>query len=683
VASGRPAFRPDIEGLRGVAILLVVLFHAGVPALAGGFVGVDVFFVLSGFFITGLLVREMEDTGTVDVNGFWGKRSLRLLPALLLVLGATLAGVMLLYTPIDRAAIAGAARSVALYSGNMEFAQAHVNYFNSGENPLLHTWSLAVEEQFYFVWPLLVLLGAWALSRRSAEEREVDAAGRKWMLIGIAVVGAISFGASIWVTQSAQMWAFFAMPTRIWEFALGGATALMLGESSETSDRAPTIIQVAGLVAVGLAVVLYDQSTPYPGIAAALPAVGAVGLIAGGHRAPGSFVTRALSVEPLQFFGRLSYAWYLWHWPLVGLAAVLNPDIGVWGKLAWTGAALGLAWLTYWFVEQPARNGGRLSRIPGEWLGPVALGASIAAAGVSHVAMSLAQRSVSRGPQKVFAAAREDRVYDNCWTNSLDEFTEPCVIGDPNSSTVLALLGDSHAQHWTAGLDRAGKEHGWKILVTVKGGCPVADMPEVMNGYRSKQWYAECARFREAMVQRIIAAKPSAVILSNWDHYVVAKGSYSGWQVTPDVWRDGLRRTYSRFTSAGIKTIVIRGTPRTYFDVPGCLSRKEARLPGARSCTYERSKAFSPAAVRAQTDAARGLPIRFVDMNSEICATATCATMQSGIVQFTDDNHLAATFSRSLGPVLGAEISSALHGRFVQPSVVRSLAELVAASTLR
>jgi peptidoglycan/LPS O-acetylase OafA/YrhL len=639
--------------------------------------------VLSGFFITGLLVREVEETGTVDVTAFWGKRALRLLPALFLVLGATLAAVMLLYAPIDRPPIAGISRSVALYSGNIDFARNDVNYFSSGENPLLHTWSLAVEEQFYFVWPLLIMLGAYAFTKRRESAPDEDGVGRRRMLIGIAIVGAISFGASMWLTQTSQPWAFFGMPTRIWEFALGGAVALMIGESTEPTNQAAWI-QGTGLVTVALAVWLYDGGTPYPGLAAALPAIGAVGLLAGGHRAPNSLVSRTLSIAPLQVLGRLSYAWYLWHWPLVGLGAVLNWEIGVWGKLAWSGAALLLAWLTYWLVEQPARNGGRLARIPTQWLGPVALGASVAAAGVSHAAMKLAERRVAMADQKAFFAARNDRVADECWATTIDEYQGPCVIGDKNSSTVLVLLGDSHAQHWVAGLDRAGKERGWKILAMVKGGCPVADMPELSKG-RASRWYRECGRFREAMLQRIVAMKPTAVILSNWDHYVQVPGRDTHWDVPASAWQRGLRRTYSRLTSAGITTIAMRGTPRTWFDVPSCLSRRAAGLPFARACEYNRAESLVPVAIAAQYAAARGLPITFVDMNDQICATRMCSVMKQGIVVFTDDNHLTVSFSRALGSILADRIAEAAQattgGR--RSEVIRTLSELIAASRLR
>src|SRR3954471_13380248 len=192
----RPQHRPDLEGLRGVAILLVVLFHAGVSPLQGGFVGVDVFFVLSGFFITGLLLREQEQSGDIDLTAFYGRRALRLLPPLLLVVLVTLCAVMTLYAPIDRAPIAGTARWVALYSANIDFARGAVDYFSSGENPLLHTWSLAVEEQFYFVWPLLLVFVTtfYAATNTAKSPRRVIA----WM----ATAGTLSFVASVWLTNT-------------------------------------------------------------------------------------------------------------------------------------------------------------------------------------------------------------------------------------------------------------------------------------------------------------------------------------------------------------------------------------------------------------------------------------------------------------------------------------------------
>jgi len=656
MAGQRPAFRPDIEGLRGVAILLVVLFHARVPAFAGGFVGVDVFFVLSGYFITGLLVRERETSGDVRLGEFYGRRALRLLPALLVVLFATLAIVMTIYAPIDRAEIAGTARAVALHAGNVEYARTAVNYFGSGDNPLLHTWSLAVEEQFYLVWPLLLVVMVPLLVRDDVDPR----AERRTMLTYVAGFGILSFIASVWLTAVAQPWAFFGMPSRIWEFALGGALALTLPGREAPSERTAMALQALGLVALALAVATYDRATPYPGIAALLPALGACALIAGGAWAPESAISRALGAAPLRWLGRVSYAWYLWHWPLVGLAAVLDPSIGAAGRVVWSALALVPAWLTYRFVERPMRSGGA-SRIADRWVAPAALLASVAAALVAHAAMRSAQVRVAQPDQRPFAAARDDRIAPDCWSPSVED-AKHCAFGDVGSSTVVALLGDSHAQHWLAGLDVAGRAHRWRIDAMVKGGCPVADMSE-LGGARFTRYYRECARYREAMLRRIVAMRPAAVVLASWDHYIPPDGRIEDWQVTPEMWRRGLRRTYERLVAAGIPVIAIRDVPRTGFDAPACLSRRAAALPFARECVYARRSSLVPRAIEAQDAAARGLPVHVIDMNDQVCATARCPVVQRGVIVFTDDNHLTASFSRSVAPTLGERIARAISFR--------------------
>ncbi len=220
------------------------------------------------------------------------------------------------------------------------------------------------------------------------------------------------------------------------------------------------------------------------------------------------------------------------------------------------------------------------------------------------------------------------------------------------------LLGDSHAEHWLGGLDRVGRERGWKIVAMVKGGCPVASTAELANGRRAG-WYRECERYHEWRVRRTLALRPAAVILSSWDHYVPVEGRASGWEVSPDAWRRGLRQTYERLSAAGLRTVAIRGTPRTWFDVPACLSRRAAGAPLAGDCGYDRRESRSAAASDAQTAAARGLPVRLVDMNDQICATARCGVERNGTVVFTDDNHLTASFTRSLAPALGARLAAA------------------------
>jgi peptidoglycan/LPS O-acetylase OafA/YrhL len=645
------AFRPELEGLRGIAILLVVLFHAGVRSVSGAFVAVDVFFVLSGYFITLQLVRELDDTGSVDVSAFYRKRAIRLLPVLLIVLMATLALVMTLYAPIDRPLIASHARAVALYSSNVELARSAVDYFSTQDNPLLHTWSLAVEEQFYLLWPLLfvALVRVFALG---GGDEIVAAERRRRLEMALALVGGASFIAALFTLQSSQPWAYFGLPSRVWEFAFGGLIAVRMANVT-TENRRANALQAIGLAAIAIPVFVYDRLTPHPGWPTLVPVLGTALLIAAGTST--SALHRALSWRPLQELGRLSYGWYLWHLPLVGVGVALDANIGVPGKLAWSFAALGLAWLTYRFVEQPARAG-TLGGMPKAWVMPVAIGASVVAAVIAHLAFGVASRQASAMPQKLFAAAREDRMRHDCWATTLDDPRGACEFGDTKAKTTIALIGDSHAEHWLGALDRAGKERGWKIVAMVKGGCPVADVSLIHP--RRKRHYTECGRYREAMVRRTIAMRPDAVILSSWDHYVPVDGRGDSWQVTLDEWRDGLRRTYARFDAAGITTIAFRGTPRTWFDVPLCHSRRSAQLPGAWDCTVARGEAFSVPGRVAQTEAAMGLRVTLLEMNDIVCPGQRCATMRNGIVMYTDDNHLTASFSRSMAPQLGARLAA-------------------------
>jgi peptidoglycan/LPS O-acetylase OafA/YrhL len=646
----RANFRSDIEGLRGIAILLVVAFHAGVLWTAGGYVGVDVFFVISGFFITGMLAREVSSTGDIDLTDFYARRARRLLPAFLLVVLATIAIALWLYAPIDQRPIAADARVVALSSGNILFARTAVNYHAASENPFLHTWSLAVEEQFYLVWPLLFLFVGRAYGSAGATRRR--------LITWVSLAGGISFLASLWVTRVAQPWAFFGMPTRLWEFALGGVAALAV--SPETRRCGGGLLQLAGLLCIGFAALVFNDATPYPGIAALVPTLGTVALLVGGERAPSSAITRLLETRWLRWLGKLSYTWYLWHWPLVGVAAVIDWEIGVGGRIAWSVAALGLAWLTHRFVEEPARRGTLLRDRP-QLLNAAALAATVVVAMIAHGAISIAERNTSSPEQRRYAAARRDGMAHDCWGSLLENATAPCVFGDTTAQTTVVLMGDSHAEHWLPALDRIGRERSWKVIAMVKPACPVAAVEELVSS-RLKRQYTECTRWRRATLRRIVSLRPDAVILASDDHYVPADGERSASGVTPASWRDGLRRTYGALSRAGLSTVVIRDVPRVGFDVPACLSRRASNAPfNEKRCEYDRERSLMRRAVEAQSDAARGLPrVSIVDMNDRICSSERCPVVQRGAIVYRDGDHLTATFSEGEAPVLGERIRAAL-----------------------
>jgi peptidoglycan/LPS O-acetylase OafA/YrhL len=680
--TSRPSIRADLEALRGLAVVLVVAYHAGVPALAGGFVGVDVFFVLSGYLATRLLVREYAATGTIDVAAAYGRRALRLLPALWAVVAATLALAWALLPPIDRADVAATARAVVLGTANHHFAREAVDYFASADSPFLHTWTLGVELQVSLLWPplllLLATLGAWGAARRRGGVAD-DAARRADGLLrgmgpGLALVGLGSLVAAVRLTEAAPAWAFFGTAARAWEFAAGGLLALAL-----TADAAPAAAatpgvrtggwwaQAAGLGLLALVVALYDRAMPYPGLAALLPVAGALAVVAGGARGAGPLAGDGRLLGLLRALGGLSYAWYLWHWPLVVIGVALAPGLGTGGRLAWSLAALGPAWLTRRWIERPARHA-PLGRSPW-WPAAAAAASLVAAAGIGALRDGAARRA--RAPdQRAWVVARRDRVRHACWAEASAVVARPgCTFGDPRGTVTVALFGDSHAEHWLAALDRLGRERGWRVVLLVKGGCPVADAPELMG--RRRAWRGrECRRHREAAIRRLVALRPAVAVLSSWDEYV-ARDEGEGAEraahprVPPASWERGLARTYGRLAAAGVPVVALRGTPRTGFDVPACLSARTDARPFAPACTYAREDGLHAAARVAQdravrTLAARGLPVRAVDMADRVCAASPCPVVQGGQVVFTDDNHLAAGFTRASAGVLGARLDAAL-----------------------
>jgi peptidoglycan/LPS O-acetylase OafA/YrhL len=305
-APARPPFNAELQGLRAIAILLVVAYHAQHSLVPGGYVGVDVFFVISGFLITGLLAREAEATRTVQLTRFYARRARRLLPAAMLVLIATVVMVGPTLPPFELKAFSSVAISTALYVGNFWFAHMATDYLRAGEShisPLLHYWSLCVEEQFYLVWPSLVLLALWA-SRRTRRVGSV-------LTVTLLAVGVLSFMTSILATRIAHPWAFFAMPARAWEFACGGVTGLIVDARGSGSARFANTLAAVGIACVVGAAFWFDDQTSFPGYAALLPVLGASLVLAVTTRERGTAVTSFLRLRPLQILGDLSYSWYL------------------------------------------------------------------------------------------------------------------------------------------------------------------------------------------------------------------------------------------------------------------------------------------------------------------------------------------------------------------------------------
>jgi peptidoglycan/LPS O-acetylase OafA/YrhL len=668
--SSPSGFRADVEGLRGLAILLVVVYHGGLLRLHGGFIGVDVFFVLSGYLITGILAREAASAGRVDFVEFYARRMRRLLPAAGVVLLATLLAAWFVYSPLEQYDVTRSTRWAALYLANVRFAAQALDYHaaESALNPLLHTWSLAVEEQFYLVWPLFFAAAVGVLRPWGPQRAFPSQVALRRGVIAVGVASAVSFALALWQTSASQPWAFFGLPARAWEFGVGALVAVRIRRFTLLPARFTPWLAWAGLGMVLGGGFLYTASTPFPGVAALAPVVGTLALLVAGEAEAASLVRRGLCSPPMQAFGRLSYSWYLWHWPVLVLASAVLGPLTVWQRLACLVLALALAAVTHFVVEAPVRRHGWLKGRPALSIcGGLAL--TLVVALVSEGQFTAASAVTRRSPQREFWLAREDRVETldarGCQLDSRRvRELQPCVFGDTASAKVVVLFGDSHAGQWFPAAERAALANGWRLVTLVKSACPVIVAP--IYHAKLNRAFTECAEWRDSSIARVTKMRPDLVIVAQSAAYV--RGQTGGAAVegigspevpapTPEGWQRGLRATLRVFDAARILTVVLRDTPRPGFDVPGCLARATWAPWQERVCLFDRATGMRSDVAAAEAAAAFGLPhVRVVDLTEHICRTSPCEPVRNGMVLFRDTNHLTARYSATLAPMLEAAL---------------------------
>jgi peptidoglycan/LPS O-acetylase OafA/YrhL len=381
-APGDRKFRPDVEGLRAIAVALVVLFHAGVPRLTGGFVGVDVFFVISGYVITGVLVRERSGTGRNSILGFYGRRARRIIPAATLVIIVTVLATYHWLGFILGGDTARDGRAAATFWVNFRFIATGTNYWTSQlpPSPLQNYWSLSVEEQFYVVYPALFVAAA-AIAVRRIELRH-----RISVILGAAIIA--SFWWSIVQTSSNATAAYFSPFTRAWELALGALVAVNARHLAQLPRRAAALASWIGLCGILLAAFLYTSATPYPGSAAALPVISTAGVIAGGTAGFKFGAEMILRLPPFQWLGRISYSMYLWHWPLLVIPMELaGHQLSLKDNLGWVAVALAISAITFFLIENPIRHAKRLRQ---SWRLSIGLGAALVATSVAVTTYEIA-----------------------------------------------------------------------------------------------------------------------------------------------------------------------------------------------------------------------------------------------------------------------------------------------------
>ncbi|MBZ4540209.1 acyltransferase [Mycobacterium avium subsp. hominissuis] len=697
----RRGFRPDIEGLRAVAVIAVVLYHAGIPGIGGGYIGVDVFFVISGFLITGLLFREASTTNTVALGRFYGARARRLLPAAAIVGTVTAIGAAAVLPPLQARSVFLDGVASALYVGNYRFALRGTDYLTAdAPSPFQHYWSLGVEEQFYLVWPLLIIAVAASVRRvrpLRATPRPVPYA------VVLALIGAASLVAGVLWTRTSPSWAFFSLPTRAWELAAGGLVALSIQQWRRLSLRTASIAGWGGLALILLTCTQLNAHTPYPGTEALLPVLGTALIIGGGAVTGGLGPGRLLCRPAMRAIGRISYSWYLWHWPvLLLMPALLGEPAGLPARLSATAVSAGLAVLTLHLVENPGRFAAALRRSAKVSL-VVAGGASAATACACLVLLNVIPAPVGHGvaapraniiatpPSNVpavsaqeaavrqaFAQARvilaaaagvravpsnldpplaqapadKAAVFVNgCVRSWRDVGQSECATGDTASPTTVALIGDSHAAMWNPAFEQLAGQRHWRLETLAKVTCPLAEL-HIVSPYLGRE-YTECEQWRAQIMARMNAEHPRLVVLDMSRRY----GADFGFTSYDPAWIDTLGRTVAQLRGTGATVLVLGPAPDPHSSAPVCLS---AHLDDVTACAPTRSAAIDGDGVAAEQAATLGNGGHYADLSDLFCTPDRCPLIVGNTLVFRDDNHVTTEYARLLAPVLGALADRAL-----------------------
>jgi peptidoglycan/LPS O-acetylase OafA/YrhL len=712
VQERRPApkeFRPDIEGLRAVAVLAVVLFHADVPGVGGGFVGVDVFFVISGFLITGLLWREASGTGTVRLRNFYGARARRLLPASATVGVITLVASAALLPLLQARSAFDDGITSALYVSNYWFAMHGIDYFAASlpPSPFQHYWSLGVEEQFYLVWPALIIGTAWLVGRTRRRSRADAQRSTSPYVVVLAVVAAVSFALSLAITYVMPAVAFYSLPTRAWQLAAGGLIALTAGQWRRLPALAAAPIGWAGLAVILLACNRFSAFTLYPGTAALLPVLGAALVIGAGCAAPLKGCGRVLALSPMRAIGRVSYSWYLWHWPVLVLApALLGHPLGLAGRVAAALISGALAVITLRFVENPLRFGDRVRRSARSSLAVGGVATALAV-GVGLVLLLVVPTPIGRGPvatrltvaaapvpagsdidaydaavghafaqvQAAVAAAAELRAVpstldppladaareqqlrssDSCLRTPFQTGQPECAMGDTASAATVALVGDSHAAMWKPAFEQIAAQRHWRLEMLARSSCPLLDLdirPPVLH-----RKYTECEQWRGQIFDRLQAEHPRLIVLSMWRRYGVGYGTGSGFRAYDSAWTDSITRLVQQLRRTGAKVLMLGPTPDPRTNVPICLS---GHLDDASACALPKSTAVNQPGIAAEATATQVGGGQYANLTELFCTADRCPVIVGSTLVYVDWSHLTLEYSRVLAPVIGTLADRAL-----------------------
>jgi peptidoglycan/LPS O-acetylase OafA/YrhL len=650
-APGSLSYRPDIDGLRAVAVLPVVLYHFRVPGFGGGFVGVDVFFVISGYLITSLIYGEMR-AGEFSILRFYERRVRRIFPALFTVVAAALVAGVALFFPRDLLRLAESAAATALFASNFDF-WLQSGYFDVGADlkPLLHTWSLAVEEQFYLVFPALLRLLHTS---------------RRYSLLGlVTALGILSFGLSLWAVREHPSAAFYLAPYRTWELMLGAILALAdvpPPKSSLTSDA----LSLVGLAAIGWAVFGFTAATPFPGLNAAFPCLGAAALIYAGSAK--GVVRSVLASRPFVFVGLISYSLYLWHWPIhVYANYVFGATVGTAWTLVLIALSFCLAVLSWRFVEQPFRHRQVFSRRAIFGYGGGVTAGTLVLTGLLFAFHGLPHRFPPNVQSILVEADDIEPRRHECFNRSAEdvEAGRICAIGDFNAQVPTFLLwGDSHGDALLPAVDAAARRAGRKGLFVAHGRCP-----PLVHLSLTDEPTGRCAQLNDAALKLAMRKEITEVILTaRWAYYDQGDGYGPDASelrhlidLDPPAAPDSsqhtafariLERTVRALVRAGKKVIIVAPVPEPGIDVPEALARQAlygvGEVPTLTTSLYRARDAF---VLNDLTMLHRRYGVVIVDPAVILCMTNSCALQRDGRPLYVDHHHLSVFGALEISPL--------------------------------
>jgi peptidoglycan/LPS O-acetylase OafA/YrhL len=670
------SFRPDIQAMRAVAVVLVVLYHAGVPFLPGGFIGVDVFFVISGYLITAHLLGEIRATGRISLPRFYARRARRLLPMATVVILATLVASWILISGMQARSVAVDALWAGLFAMNVHLANEGVDYQAAGGAAAVqHFWSLAIEEQFYLAWPLLLALaslGRWR-SRHLV------------LTVVVVIVLVASFADGVHQTRVAQSLAYFVTPARAWELAAGGLVALHAAWLARRRWLQQGWLMLAGLATVLVSAIVLSDSSVFPGWLVLMPVLGSAAMIIAGLDRSTRIERFAFTSPAVLGVGNISYSLYLWHWPMLVLAPAffeveqLTP---VQRGLV-VGAAVWIATISYLGLEDPIRllpglGTGRSLALGGSliavvvvvsmaaalWIpDPAATGRYVAPVSSADnlqqvITRSAAKDTVPSNVQPGLTRAAKDKPTattgdgKSCMVGLLDSTLSrdpsgTCVFGEPHGSRTVVLTGDSHAYEWFPAIETLALRQHWRLVNLTKSGCALYDVRQFNTALNRE--YHECDTWRGLAQRRILDESPDLIITSAFT------GSADRDKTFTRRWLDGEARTLRRLHATGARVVVIADTPYPDLDVPGCLVRNVQR---ATRCAVPREVALSdPDRRRRTSEVAIEQGAGVIDPVPWFCDLTTCPAVVGNVIVYSDRSHMTASYAQLLRSRLETALS--------------------------